>query len=239
MLTARKTGELHVGRGELGAAIDDHDDGVGLFERDLRLPEDLAGDKGFVVGHDATGIDQTRLAALPLDLAVDAVAGDAGLVADDGAAGAGEAVEERALAHVGAAADGEQRQRLLHLVAKGDRLLQGEQLGLAPVVLFVRARGGDAATRAAGAFALALLRRLLLRRGAEVAADALFRIVAGDGALGFELGRAPWDALGGGHLGLLGGDDFALAGIDCAGGGCGLGGLALVRAGARLPMLLA
>ena len=46
----------------------------------------------------------------PLDFAVDAVAGDAGLIADDGAAGAGEAVEERGLADVGAAADGEDGQ---------------------------------------------------------------------------------------------------------------------------------
>ncbi len=102
--------ELHVGRGELGAAVDDHDDGVGFFERDLSLAENLAGDQGFVVGDDAAGVDQAGFAALPLDLAVDAVARDAGLVADDGAARAGEAVEERALADVGAAADGDQRQ---------------------------------------------------------------------------------------------------------------------------------
>jgi hypothetical protein len=38
---------------------------------------------------------------LPLDFAVDAVAGDAGLVADDGAAGAGEAIEKGGLADVG------------------------------------------------------------------------------------------------------------------------------------------
>ena len=82
------------GRGELGAAVDDHDDGVGFFERDLGLAKDFAGDEGFVVWDDAAGIDEAGLASGPLDLAVDAVAGDAGLVADDGAAGAGEAVEE-------------------------------------------------------------------------------------------------------------------------------------------------
>ncbi len=35
------TRQFEVGSGELGAAIDDHDDGVGLFERDAGLAEDL------------------------------------------------------------------------------------------------------------------------------------------------------------------------------------------------------
>jgi ribosomal-protein-alanine N-acetyltransferase len=54
---------------------------------------------------------------LPLDEAVDAVAGDAGLVADDGAAGAGEAIEEGGLADVGAAADGDHYYRDVALPA--------------------------------------------------------------------------------------------------------------------------
>ena len=54
---------------------------------DLGLAEDFGGDEGFVVGDDAAGVDEADVAAGPLDLAVDAVAGDAGLVADDGAAG--------------------------------------------------------------------------------------------------------------------------------------------------------
>ena len=79
-------------------------------ERDLGLAEDFGGDEGFVVGDDAAGVDDAGVGAHPLDLAVDAVAGDAGLVADDGAAGAGEAIEEGGLADVGAAADGDERE---------------------------------------------------------------------------------------------------------------------------------
>ena len=102
-----EAGEGEVGRGELGAAVDDHDDGVGFFEGGLGLAEDFGGDEGDVVGDDAAGVDDARVGGLPLDLAVDAVAGDAGLVADDGAARAGEAIEEGGLTYVGAAADGD------------------------------------------------------------------------------------------------------------------------------------
>ena len=47
------------------------------------------------------------LHASPVGLAVEAVAGDAGLVADDGAARTDEPVKERGLADVGAADDGD------------------------------------------------------------------------------------------------------------------------------------
>ena len=99
--------EFDVRRGELGAPIDDHDDGLGFVERGARLAEDFGGNQLGVVRNDAAGVDEARGAAGPLDFAVDAVAGDAGLVADDGAPRAGEAIEERGLADVGAAADGE------------------------------------------------------------------------------------------------------------------------------------
>ncbi len=99
--------EIDVGRGELGAAVYDHDDGVGFVESDLGLAVDFGGDEGGVVGDDAAGIDDAGDAAGPVDFTVDAVAGDAGLVAYDGAAGARESVEERGFADVGAADDGE------------------------------------------------------------------------------------------------------------------------------------
>ena len=95
------------GRGELAAPVDDQDDGLGFFEGDAGLAEDFRGDEGFVIGDDAAGVDEARGTAVPLDLAVDAVAGDAGLVADDGAARLGEAVEKGGFAHIGASHDGE------------------------------------------------------------------------------------------------------------------------------------
>jgi len=47
----------------------------------------------------------SRARAAPFGFAIDAVAGDAGFVGDDGAARAGQAIEERGLAHVGASED--------------------------------------------------------------------------------------------------------------------------------------
>ena len=70
--------QLHVGAGELGAAVYDHDDGCSFRQRDLGLAEDLAGDQRLVIRYHAAGIDQPRAPSLPLDLTVDAVARDAG-----------------------------------------------------------------------------------------------------------------------------------------------------------------
>ena len=103
------TRKVVVGCGEFGAAVDDHDDDVGLVERYAGLAVDFSGNQGFVVGDDAAGVDDTRDAAVPADLAVDSVAGNSGLVADDGTAGLGELVEEGGFADVGAPADGEER----------------------------------------------------------------------------------------------------------------------------------
>ena len=107
----KETGEGDVGRGELGAAVDDHNDDGGFGEGGAGLEEDFGGDEFGVVGDDAAGVDQAGGGGLPLDEAVDAVAGDSGLVADDGAARTGEAIEERRLADVGAAADGDEWER--------------------------------------------------------------------------------------------------------------------------------
>ena len=66
-----------------------------------------AGISCLVVGNDAAGIDHAQLLAGPFHLAVDAVAGDAGLVADDGAPRSDQPVEQRGLADVGAADNGQ------------------------------------------------------------------------------------------------------------------------------------
>ena len=93
--------EFEVGRGEFGAAIDHHHDGVGLFERDARLAKDLGRDQRIVVGNDAAGIDHAQQLARPFGFAIETVAGDAGLVADDGTARSDQAVEERDLPTLG------------------------------------------------------------------------------------------------------------------------------------------
>ena len=65
------------------------------------------GNQRLVVGNDAAGIDHAQHLARPFGFAVEAVAGDAGLVADDGAARSDQPVEQRRFADVGAADDGE------------------------------------------------------------------------------------------------------------------------------------
>ena len=103
---AEQANEFEVGTGKFAASVDNHDDGGGFVERDAGLAINLGGDEIFFFGENASGVDDAQVAAFPLRVAVEAVASDAGLVADDGAARAYDAVKERGLANVGAADDG-------------------------------------------------------------------------------------------------------------------------------------
>src|SRR6266478_9881900 len=86
-------------------AVYNQDEERGLLDRHMRLAQDFLRDQGLVVGDDAASIDNLQRPAAPLCLAVNPVARDARLVGDNGAARAGQTVEERGLAHVGAADD--------------------------------------------------------------------------------------------------------------------------------------
>ena len=99
--------QLDVGAGDLGAPVDHHHHRVGLFQGDARLAKDLGGDQFLVLGDDAAGVDHGETAAVPLRVAVKTVAGDAGLVADNRPPPPDDAIEERGLADVRAANDGE------------------------------------------------------------------------------------------------------------------------------------
>ena len=99
---AQKPGEFFVERHQASLAIHDQDEQRGLLDGHVGLAQDFLRDQGFVVRDDAAGVNDLQGAAAPFGSAIDAVAGDAGLVGDDGAARAGETVEERGLAHVGA-----------------------------------------------------------------------------------------------------------------------------------------
>src|SRR5208282_3793583 len=111
----QKSRQLAIGTCDLGARIDDHDDGRGFFERNLGLAEDFRGYEVFVIGDDAAGIYNPKVVPTPFDLAIEAVAGNAGLVSDNGAPRSGQMVEERRLADVGAADDGDEWEGLLFL----------------------------------------------------------------------------------------------------------------------------
>ena len=78
--------QIAIGAGDLGAAVDQEDDLSRAFERDAGLVQNFAGDQLVVVVDDAAGIDQLEGAAAILALAVDPVARDAGLIADNRAA---------------------------------------------------------------------------------------------------------------------------------------------------------
>jgi hypothetical protein len=131
----QQSSQFKVRRGEFGSSIDDHDDCISLFEADLCLTKDLCWNQRFVVWHDAARIDDTRGAAHPFDLAIDAVARDSRLIADDGSPRAGQPVEQGAFAYVWAAAYGNQRQlERVDACGLGDHL-RGEQFDIPPIVL--------------------------------------------------------------------------------------------------------
>ena len=77
--------QLHIRRSELAAAIDEQDDGICFFQRHLCLAEDFRRNQLFLLRNDAAGIDRTQLPPPPLSVSVKPVAGDAGLIAHNGA----------------------------------------------------------------------------------------------------------------------------------------------------------
>src|ERR1700693_1081024 len=102
---AQQAHEFKVATGEFGAPVDDHNDGWGLVECDTGLAIDFRRDQIFFFGQNAASVHDAQVAAFPLRVAIKAVAGDAGFVSDDGAAGADDAIEECGLAYVGASHD--------------------------------------------------------------------------------------------------------------------------------------
>jgi len=101
----RKSRQLLVQRRQTRLAVHhQHQQGC-VFERHARLAKNLRGDQRFVVRHNAAGVHNFQHPAVPFGLAVHAVAGDAGLVGYDRAAGAGQSVKQCGLANVRASHD--------------------------------------------------------------------------------------------------------------------------------------
>ena len=98
--------DLLVGGRQAGRRVDDEDDDVGLLDGQAGLVLDALLDGVAGVDLQAAGVDDDVAAVVPLGHAVEPVAGRAGAVLDDGPTLADDAVEERGLAHVGAAHDG-------------------------------------------------------------------------------------------------------------------------------------
>ncbi len=102
---AQQTGQVAVGAGDLGAAGGQENDMRRLLEHHPRLPKDLRGNVLGVVGDDAAGVDDLEAPAAVLGQAVEPVAGDARLVAHDGAPLADDGVEQRRFSHIRPAHD--------------------------------------------------------------------------------------------------------------------------------------
>ena len=112
--STQEAGEFFVEGRKAGLAVHDQHEQRGLLDGYMSLAQDFLRDQGFVIGDDAAGIDNFQRATTPFGFAIDAVACDAGLVGDDGAARAGQTVEERGLAHVGAANDDQRWELVCH-----------------------------------------------------------------------------------------------------------------------------
>ena len=113
---SQEPGKFLVGSGDGSAAVDDEEDERRMIDCNLRLFEDLSRDLGFLAGNDAAGVDNLEGSPVPSSRAIDAIAGDAGLIGNDRSALADEAVEERRLANIGPADDGDQRKCGRHSV---------------------------------------------------------------------------------------------------------------------------
>jgi hypothetical protein len=95
--------QIAIGAGDFPAAVHQEDDVGGLAQRHFGLMENLRGNILLVFDDNAAGIDQFERAAIVFGLPVNAVAGDAGLVADNGAPLSRNAIEECGLSNVGPA----------------------------------------------------------------------------------------------------------------------------------------
>jgi len=102
---AKQLSELRIEGHGAGAAVNDLDDAGGVANRDFCLAQNFGGDHRFVVGDDAACVHDFEQMPIPVAGAINAVTGDSRLIGDDGAARAGEAIEECGLADIGAACD--------------------------------------------------------------------------------------------------------------------------------------
>ena len=96
---------MKVRRGELGAPVDDHDDGVSFFERHLCLTENGRRDKTLIIGDNSPGINDAQALSPPLGFSVQPVASDAGFIANNSPPRADDTVKQRGFADVGTADD--------------------------------------------------------------------------------------------------------------------------------------
>src|ERR1700692_805414 len=109
--------QLSIGRRNLGASIDYHNNGRRFFERHPRLPKNLRRDEIFVVRNDSALIDPAKFMPQPLHFPVESVTRDAGIIANDSAPRPSKMIEESRFAAVRSSDDGDQRSRFFYTKA--------------------------------------------------------------------------------------------------------------------------
>src|SRR5258706_4352734 len=103
---AQQANQFKIWRADFSPAVDNHHNGGRFVERNPGLAEDFRWNEIFIFGNDPTSVDDADAAAAPFCVSVEAVARDAGLIADDGTTRAHDPVKQRGLAYVGSAHDG-------------------------------------------------------------------------------------------------------------------------------------
>jgi hypothetical protein len=104
-----------------------------LAQRHFGLMENLCGNILLVVDDDAAGVDQFEMAAFVFSLPVEAVASNAGLVADNGAPLSSDAIEECGLSNVGPAHNDHCGNGIGHVNSNDSRVVRGNVLDMSDV----------------------------------------------------------------------------------------------------------
>jgi len=97
-----------IGGRQPSLGVDQEQHGIGLFDGQQRLLGHLGVDT-FLVAGNPPGVDDDERTTLPLGLAILTVTGQAGVFRDDGITALGQTVEQRRLADIGAAHQGNYR----------------------------------------------------------------------------------------------------------------------------------
>ncbi len=129
--------QLHIRARQLRPPVHHHHNRVRFLKRHLRLPKDLTRNQCLIVRHHAARIDQPNLASRPLHLAIDPVARNPRLIADDRPPRPSQPVEQCTLAYVRSPADRNQRQCPARRMVHRHRLLQRQQLRRTPLRLWI------------------------------------------------------------------------------------------------------
>jgi len=84
--TRQQSRQFAIGAGNFGACIDNHNDRRRFFERDLGLAKNFRRHEVFVIWNYAARIHYAKFMTKPFHFAIEAIARNARLIADDGAA---------------------------------------------------------------------------------------------------------------------------------------------------------